>query len=249
MQFIYGDAPLKYNSEGIPTHKAGEWPGLLSCKFHSYKKVIHPVNSGIIFNEKEPPLVPRRKLLGASSPTPEYIFKPCLKMVPEPGNHSDRPEGLRYIPFPSRGTIPRPERRHTFPYRIEMDREEDEKNKRMTNANAVRNEFRLMGLVGFAKKPYEGIPYKCKPGGAFNRTQLNSIRMDDYEDEKNMTKRQKFLLERKKKLEERKNYNNDIKYVENLCEWEKKILNKPLTQPVSQPVPANPQDNPNPNTA
>ena len=30
-------AELKY-TDGIPTHLAGEWPGKLPCRFHSYRK-------------------------------------------------------------------------------------------------------------------------------------------------------------------------------------------------------------------
>ena len=47
MQFVYGKAPLNY-IDNIPAHKAGEWPGIKSCRFHSYKRVIRPVNCGII---------------------------------------------------------------------------------------------------------------------------------------------------------------------------------------------------------
>lgn len=49
MQVQYGQAPINY-IEGVPSHKAGEWPGIKSCKFHSYKRVIRPVSQGIIFN-------------------------------------------------------------------------------------------------------------------------------------------------------------------------------------------------------
>lgn len=51
MQFQYGKAPLSYIN-GIPAHKAGEWPGIKSCKFHSYKRVIHQTSNGIIFKGK-----------------------------------------------------------------------------------------------------------------------------------------------------------------------------------------------------
>ena len=45
--------------------------------------------------------------------------------------------------FPNKEYIPRPEKRHEFPYKREMDRNEIDKNKIMTNANIVRNEFKL----------------------------------------------------------------------------------------------------------
>ena len=251
MKFEYGQAPIKYTN-GVPSHLAGEWPGITSCKFHSYKRVIHPVNCGIIFNEKEPPTIPNRKLLGPKGPTPEYIFKPSCKMVKQIGDRRDRPEGLRYIPCPSKTPIPRKERRHNFPYKEEMDRIEVEKVKNMTNSNTVGKEFRLMSLIGFAKKPYEGLPYVIKPGNKFNRMILNNLKMDDNnEDRKNMTKKQIRMLERQIKNEERKNLGNDIKYVQNLNEWDKKYVYKPPSQPVSPPPndinnQENNQANPNP---
>ena len=98
MQFIYGKAPINY-IDNIPAHKAGEWPGIKSCKFHSYKRVIRPVDCGVIFNEKEPLPPPRRKLLGPKSPTPEYVFRPSCRMIPNPNKIIDRAEGLKYIFF------------------------------------------------------------------------------------------------------------------------------------------------------
>lgn len=240
MKFEYGKAPIKYTN-GVPSHLAGEWPGITSCKFHSYKRVIHPINSGIIFNEKEPIAPPNRKLLGPKGPTPEYIFKPSCKMVKPMGERRDKPEGLKYIPCPSKTPISRKERRHNFPYKEEMDRIEVEKIKNMTNSNAVGKEFKLMSLIGFAKKPYEGLPYVIQPGNKFNRILLNNIKMDDNnEDRKNMTKKQIRMLERQIKKEEKKNLGNDIKYVQDLNEWDKKYIYKPLAQSVSPP-----QDNSN----
>ena len=177
MQFVYGKAPLKYIDD-IPAHKAGEWPGIKPCRFHSYKRVIRPVNCGIIFNENEPILPPKRKLLGPTEPTPEYIFRPSCKMVKPPNNHYDRPEGLRYIPFPSRGYIPRPEKRHEFPYKRELDREEIEKNKKMTNANIVKNEFKLFSHIGFSKQPYKNLTNQQLLSYNFTKDQFGALKMN-----------------------------------------------------------------------
>ena len=43
------------------------------------------------------------------------------------------------------------------------------------------------------------------------------------------------MLEREIKKEERKNLGNDIKYVQDLNEWDKKYIYKPPNQPVSPP--------------
>ena len=62
MQLHYGKAPINY-IDGVPAHLAGEWPGLKSSKFHSYRKIIYPLSQGVIFNEKEPPLLPKKNYL------------------------------------------------------------------------------------------------------------------------------------------------------------------------------------------
>ena len=237
MKFEYGKAPIKYTN-GVPSHLAGEWPGITSCKFHSYKRVIHPVNCGIIFNEKEPLAPCTRKLLGPKGPTPEYIFKPSCKMVKPLTSHKDRPEGIRYIPCPSKNPEPRRERKHNFEYKEEKDRIEFEKAKNMNNDNIVKKEFNLMELIGFAKKPYEGIPFTIQPGNAFNRRLLNNIIMDDESEMKNnkeMTKKQIRIYQKKKKEEEKKDYENMIRYMKNLDEWDKKYIYKPQSQPQSPP--------------
>ena len=200
MQFVYGKAPLKYIND-VPAHKAGEWPGIKSCRFHSYKRVIRPVNSGIIYNENEPILPPKRKLLGPTEPTPEYIFRPCCKMVQQPNNHYDKPEGLRYIPFPSRGYIPRPEKRHDFPYKREFDRTENEKNKKMTNANIVSNELKLLSTIGFAKQPYKNLTNQQLLGYNFTKDQFGALKINNIKHYNNSSK----SLSKTIKEENRKN--------------------------------------------
>ena len=178
MQFVYGKAPLKYIDD-VPAHKAGEWPGIKSCRFHSYKRVIRPMNNGIIYNENEPILPPKRKLLGPTEPTPEYVFRPCCKMVNQPNNHYDKPEGLRYIPFPSRGYIGRPEKRHEFPYKREFDRIENDKNRKMTNADIVRNEFKLISTLGFAKQPYKNLTNQQLLAYNFTKDEFGALKMNN----------------------------------------------------------------------
>ena len=188
MQFVYGKAPLNY-IDNIPAHKAGEWRGIKHCRFHSYKRVIRPVNNGIIYNENEPILPPKRKLLGPTQPTPEYVFRPSCKMVPQPNNHYDRPEGLRYIPFPSRGYVPRPEKRHEFPYKRELDRAEIEKNKKMTNAHIVSNEFRLLSQIGFSKQPYKNLTNQQLLSYNFTKDQFGALKMNKImKNDKNLSK-------------------------------------------------------------
>ena len=176
MEFIYGTAPIKYIND-IPAHKAGEWPGIKPCKFHSYKRVIRPVDCGVIFNEKEPLPPPRRKLLGPKNPTPEYIFKPSCRMIPNPNRIIEREEGLRYIPFPSKEPIPRPEKRHEFPYRRDLDRRENEKKNRMNSLDIFRQEFKVMSNIGFSKQQFKNMTNQQLLEYDFTRDRFGALKM------------------------------------------------------------------------
>ena len=176
MEFIYGIAPIKYIND-IPAHKAGEWPGIKSCKFHSYKRVIRPVDCGVIFNEKEPLPPPRRKLLGPKTPTPEYIFKPSCRMIPNPNRIIEREEGLRYIPFPSKEPIPRPEKRHEFPYRRDLDRRENERKNRMNSLDIFRQEFKVMSNIGFSKQQFKNMTNQQLLEYDFTRDRFGALKM------------------------------------------------------------------------
>ena len=177
MQFIYGQAPIKFIND-IPAHKAGEWPGIKSCKFHSYKRVIRPVDCGVIFNEKEPLPPPRRKLLGPKSPTPEYIFRPSCRMVNDYHKNIDRPEGLRYIPFPSKEPVSRPEKRHEFPYKRELKKNEIEKNKRMNSLDLFRTEFKVMSNIGFSKQQFKNMTNQQLLEYNFTRDRFGALKMN-----------------------------------------------------------------------
>ena len=177
MQFIYGKAPINY-IDNIPAHKAGEWPGIKSCKFHSYKRVIRPVDCGVIFNEKEPLPPPRRKLLGPKGPTPEYVFRPSCRMVPNPNKIIDRAEGLKYIFFEKKESKERPERRHDFPYRREIDIREQEKNRRMNSLDIFRNEFKVMSNIGFSKQQFKNMTNQELLDYNFTRDQFGALKMN-----------------------------------------------------------------------
>ena len=86
-------------------------------------------------------------------------------------------------------------------YQIEKDKVEFEKAKNMSNNNIVKREFNLMGLVGFKKKPYEGLPFTICPGNVFNARIMSTLNMgDDNENKQGMTKKQIRLMEKKKKI-------------------------------------------------
>ena len=158
-------------------------------------------------------------------------------MVKQISDRQDWPQGLRYIPCPSKTPIPRKERRHNFPNKEEMNKIEVDKIKNMKNSNCIGKKFKLMSLIGFSKKPYEGLPYIIQPGNKFNRMLFSTIKMDDNTiDGKTMTKKQICMLEKQIKNEERKNLGNDIKYVQNLNDWDKKFIYKEQNQVITPPV-------------
>ena len=155
MQLHYGKAPINY-IDGVPAHLAGEWPGLKSSKFHSYRKIIYPLSQGVIFNEKEPPLLPKKKLLGPIGPSPEWQFRPCCKFVPKIEDKIEKQKGLKYIPFPTQPNIPRMERRHKFPYKEQVENDKRENLKKMTNEQILLNENHyLINYGGFFKKDFK----------------------------------------------------------------------------------------------
>ena len=235
MQIEYGKAPLKY-IDGVPSHKAGEWEGLKSCKFHSYKKVIRPVSHGIIFNENEPPLPPKRKLLGPG-PSPEYVFRPHSKRVENNFQNIKRPEGLKYIPFPTKDSIPRPERRHVFPYRTQRENDEKEMIKNKNNEFFVKNEFKVINERGFGDRKYDNISNRRLMGMKFIRDQFGTIRFDESNDpfkSKNQIKMD--LVKEKRGI--RDNLKKDINYVKELGNWDKK--NFPKAKESNNPSSNNP---------
>ena len=153
MQLHYGQPPINYIN-GVPAHLAGEWPGIKSCKFHSYRKIIYPLSQGVIFNENEPPLLPKRKLLGPG-PSPEWEFRPCCKFVPKITEKVKNQKGLKYIPFPTQPSIRRMERRHKFPYKEQLENDKIENLKKMTNEQILLNENHyLINYGGFLRKDF-----------------------------------------------------------------------------------------------
>ena len=231
MQIEYGKAPINY-IDGVPAHKAGEWEGIKSCKFHSYKRVIRPQSHGIIFNDNET-ILPKRKLLGPTGPSPEYVFRPHSKRVENNYQHIKRPEGLKHIPFPTKESVPRPEKKHYFPYRIQKEKEENELNKKMNNEYFVHNEFKVIGEKGFGDRPYDNITNRRLLGMNFVRDQFGKIRFDD-ENDPYKTKKQIKIDKINEKKSIKDNLNKDINYVHNLNNWDKVNFPKNKSQPVLQ---------------
>lgn len=211
MEFIYGKAPMYY-IDGVPGYKAGEWEGLKSCKFGATRRIIRPKDQGIIFNEKEPLLPPRRKLLGPG-PSSEYQFRPCLKMVNSNFERKDKPQGIR--PIQQQITINKwdPEKRHHFQYLEEKAKMEKEKERKLTLSNYVSNEMRLMEHVGFkGRQNLESLTNRQLMGLTFKKAG-NKITLEA-EDQ---------FFNNNQRIKDRK---RDIEYVNNLNTWENKTLTK-----------------------
>ena len=210
LEFKYGKAPIYY-VDGVPGYKAGEWPGLKSNKFGNTRRIINPMDSGIIFNEKEKLPPPRRKLLGPG-PSPEYQFRPCLKMVTQDFERYNKPQGIRVVNQEFTPSRLEPERRHRFRYLEERAKEDKENERKLTISNYVKNEMKLMEVGGGFVRNSNTITNKqlykmnfIKKGGL--------IRLETEPDFFNIKQRER---ERKK----------DMNYVSNLNKWESNILKK-----------------------
>ena len=230
MQLQYGNAPITYTN-GIPTYKAGEWEGILPCKFHSYKRVIRPLDQGIIFNKNQT-FYPRQKVLMPLH-SPEYVYKPSFKLTKNEFLHDIKPKGIKYIKFETEPRKFMVEKKHYFPYKEELKKNEIEKNKLMNNDKFIKKEMKMLIVEnGFSKKKYENFNNKHFIRFGFIKDQLdNIIYNDDLETEKTLKQIKEERI--KNKLIQNNNLKRDISYVENLDNWEKnKIVNlkKSLSQ-------------------
>lgn len=172
MIFEYGKAPMHY-VDGIPAFKHGEWPGKTSCKFTATRRVIRPLTDGIIFNGKllisnyflilycldnEPPLVPKKKVM-IPKPSPEYEFKPCIKMVIQEIEKNHKIEGIKIIkPTPKNEEIVRPKRTDYFKYQQDHIRELMKKNDDGDNKSIIKNELKHLSKVGYTKRVMDAVP-------------------------------------------------------------------------------------------
>lgn len=181
----------------------------------------------IILNiENEPPLPPKRKLL-SPPPSEEMTFRPCLKMIKRQSSYVDRPQGIRYIPAPSKPSVFTTGKKHDFPYRDEKEKE-IKLQRNMSEVNTVKREFKLMANIGFVKKN-DNIPNHKLVGMSFIRDQFGLLRMDDdyisgRVDMSNLTKKQIRDIQRKQSAHKEREFKKDIDYVSNLNKWEQKVF-------------------------
>ena len=207
MEFTYGKAPV-YCINGVPAYKAGEWPGIKSNRFENTRRIIQPKNCGIIFNENEPLPPPRRKILHPG-PSPEYVFRPCCKMVdtsqfclpPKMSSLKVREQVFTQNKLDY-------EKRHNFPYLIDKENKKNEQEKNMNISNYIKNELKLATLIGFKSKKFDNVSNKDLLKLKYSRTG-GKLQLNFNEDifDKNQVKRQNM---------------NDYNYVKNLNEWDAK---------------------------
>lgn len=222
MEFHYGKAPVYY-IDGVPGYKAGEWPGLKSNKFGNTRRIIQPKNQGIIFNEKEPLVPPKRKLL-CPGPSPEYVFRPCCRMVDE--SQFDRTPKINSLRVTEQKFIQNKfdyeyEKKHKFDYKIQMEQKKKEAEKNMNLSKFVRNELKLITLVGFTNNRLENLNNKDLYGLKFKKHDGKlQLDLEDPNIQRKQINRQRIA---------------DRNYVKNLGEWENKTLKK-ITEPKPQQV-------------
>ena len=210
MEFIYGKAP-NYYIGGVPGYKAGEWPGIKSCKFANTRRIIHPKDQGIIYNEQEPVLPPRRRLLGPS-PSPEYIFKPCIRMVTSVPNHVPKISSLKPIQQEVTIAKPEPEKRHRFDYLETKNKERVERERQFSKSNFVKNEMKMYMNGGGCKKGFSNLSNKYLLALRLRRkgNKIEIISENEY-----------GIIDREQMSRDKK---RDLKYVKRLTEWDNKTL-------------------------
>lgn len=156
------------------------------------------------------------------------VFRPCLRLVQRKNNHIDKPQGIRYIPAPSKPSIFPTGKRHVFPYR------EEKKLQLQRNKSAVdivRKEFKLLANIGFVKKN-DNIPNKQLLDMTFVRNQIGILQMDDdnitnnnAKGKKHCTTRQIRDIKRNEKNKREVERQKDVDYVSNLNKWDKAFPN------------------------
>ena len=220
----YRKAPINYIN-GVPSHLAGEWPGLKPSKFHSYRKVIRPLSSGIIFNETSQLILPKRAAYHPFKPSPELIFKPCCKIFPKKQEEiKEKISGVKKFPNVLRTNIPRPEKRHKFAYKEEIENRNKERLKSATMKEIVDDEIkRANSAFGFRNNNFMN---KIKKKFTYERNfNFNEDNIDCI-NESLLTEREIKILNKKKKIRDIFNLNNDINYVKNLFNWDNKYFPK-----------------------
>lgn len=222
MKCEYGVGPMYY-IDGVPGNKAGEWPGLKSCKFGATRRNIRPNSNGIIFNENEPPLVTKKKLLGPN-PSPEYEFKPSYKMVKQETDKKDKVQSIKVVDFHPVIAKDRPEKRHHFQYKVEFKKAMEEKEKQMNETTILSKEFHLLQTIGFKKKYYNEMANNKLLGLAFTKDKFNKITMT-YNNPFNFPE-SAGNNRRDQVRQEKETMKNEISYVNNLTKWEEKALPK-----------------------
>ena len=219
----YGKPPISMTN-GVPTHLAGEWPGIKSCKFHSYKRVIRPVNHGIFFNENEPPLIPKKKLLGPS-PSTEYIHRPCIKIIKPKIHLEQKKESIKYIPFMPSRIEKKKGVRYYFPYVLQKEKEIENKMKSCNNLDFGRLEMKnSLSTVGFRNNKYEFNNHELLNKIKFSKDIFGNMKI--VEDDENY----KIQGKKNKKIKNnfqpgvKRNNSVDIDYVNKLNKWDKEDL-------------------------
>ena len=221
----YGKPPISMTN-GVPTHLAGEWPGIKSCKFHSYKRVIRPVNHGIFFNENEPPIIPKKKLLGPS-PSTEYVHRPCIKIIKPKVHNEQKKESIKCIPYIPLRIEKKKGVRYYFPYVLQKEKEIEKKMKSCKNLDYGRLEMKnSLSTLGFRNIKYEFNNHELLNKIKFSKDIFGNMKIIDNDDEKNYKKQGKKNKKIKTNYQPKIKRNNsvDIDYVNKLNKWDKEDL-------------------------
>ena len=131
-------------------------------------------------------------------------------------------------------------KRAYFPYKVAREENDKKLFRDISEANLVKNEFRLLQRIGFVKRDYDSLSNRNLMKLNFMRDQFGSLKMDDEfnyvygmnggdgnkQSSYNMkgydrlTRRQKKEIQKQIEDNKRSQLTNDIKYVNELNKWE-----------------------------
>lgn len=150
IKYHYGKAPIHY-IDGLPAHKAGEWPGILSSKFHSYKRVIRPEDCGIFKFLNNSEITSQKRPFRKSNSTNEIVYR-GIKIIP-PYVHKEKFSNIKckFEPFPQKNEHISC-KRLKFPYIENKRKLIESKNSELDNNSVVLKEFHHIAKIGFVKK-------------------------------------------------------------------------------------------------
>lgn len=152
------------------------------------------------------------------------------------------------VPHPNQIIEDRPGgKKAYFPYKVEREENDKKLFRDISEANIVKNEFRLLQRIGFVKRDYDSLSNRNLMRLHFMRDQFGSLKLDDdfnyvHNNDMNkqsaynmkgyesLTRRQRKEIQKQIEDNKRSQLSNDIKYVNDLNKWENNSNNNSMNK-------------------